>query len=107
MPTNCLCLTRRLCKSDCHYLAAKINFCRDFPSFDKCLCFYFVVHVVMPQSPSGFQIMKILHCHDVALSERNGDCSDEASFNDLTCRRIAVASRTGGMSQKLHLQSRC
>ena len=23
MPTNWLCLTKRLCESDCHYLAAK------------------------------------------------------------------------------------
>ena len=41
--------------------------------------------------------MKFLQCHDVALSERNSDCSDEASFNDLTGGSNAVASRTGCM----------
>ena len=46
--------------------------------------------------PIWFQIMKFLQCHVVVLSERNGDCSDEASINDLTGRSIAVASRTGG-----------
>ena len=43
--------------------------------------------------------MTFLLCHDVTLLERNGDCSDKASFNDLTGRSIAVASRTGGMSR--------
>ena len=49
----------------------------------------------MRKDQSGFQILKFLQCHDVALSEWNGDCSDEASLNDFTGRSIAVASRTG------------
>ena len=96
MPTNCLCLTRRLCKSDCHYLAAKINFCRDFLSSDKWVVFV-ITSLSMWRCRRIHLVFKSWNfCSATMSSFQNGTVIVLTKRHYLTCRSVAVESRTGG-----------